>query len=57
MPPMVGENELGFSDVLGKFDSMLDTLYDENGIDDDYLNTVSGVVNKLKQNHDCKRCV
>lgn len=56
MPPLQGELERGFTDVLGKFDSLLDTLYDENIVDEGQI-IQSTVVRELRSKHDCKRYV
>jgi len=47
LPPAVGEMEIGFSSVVGEFDSLLDTLYSE----------ADGVKYELNRLHKCSRYV
>ena len=62
MSPAVGELELGFCQVIGTFDALLDTISDEAKLErvvvrkDDTSATLatSGVVAELRKQHDCK---
>jgi len=47
LPPAVGEMEIGFSSVIGEFDSILDTLYSES----------DGVKYELNRLHKCSRYI
>jgi len=65
IPPAIGEDEVGFSEALGEFDTMIDTLGDEaklsrvnsfeQGVERVFAET--GVGSKLKRDHKCERCV
>ena len=63
MTPSVGELELGFCNVVGEFDSLLDTLEDEAKlsprmrIEDskDPYGALGGVVAELRNQHKCNR--
>lgn len=65
MPPSVGEDDLGFSEALGKFDVVIDTLGDEANFDsvkyyEDGVDRVfgeMGVSEKLKRDNSCQRYV
>jgi hypothetical protein len=58
IPPVSGSESLGFSDVVGTFDSVIDTLKDESKLDmvqslDDAVDRVfgdSGIVSTMKWN-------
>lgn len=58
MEPSIGELELGFADVIGEFDALVDTMHDEtNGLrilsmEEDLLG--GGVVRDLQKHHKCK---
>jgi hypothetical protein len=62
MSPAVGELELGFCQVIGTFDALLDTISDEAKLErvivreDDSSATLatSGVVAELRKQHDCQ---
>ena len=63
MPPVSGDDELGFSDVIGQFDAVVDTIADEANL----ANVMSlnvrvarvfgqkGVSSKLKSENKCDR--
>lgn len=62
MSPAVGELDLGFADVIGEFDSLLDCMSDEARLrsgmqirDSDNLDELvsSGVVAELRKQHKC----
>ena len=55
MQPMDGESEVGFASALGQFDTLLDTLYDENNVGTGRSQMGSGVVEQLRRLHNCKR--
>jgi hypothetical protein len=65
MPPSIGDDELGFSDALGCFDTVVDTLGDEADLRkvkdfDDGIDRVfgyAGVSEKLKKENSCQRLV
>ena len=57
MKPSVGELELGFCDVLGEFDTLLDTLYDENSTGQSSFVKKSGIVEQLQSKHNCTRYI
>lgn len=57
MQPMDGESEVGFASALGQFDTLLDTLYDENNVGTGRSQMGSGVVEQLRRLHNCKRYV
>lgn len=65
MPPSVGEDDLGFSEALGTFDVVIDTLGDEANLDnvkyyEDGVDRVFGDVGvgeKLKRDNNCQRYV
>jgi hypothetical protein len=45
LPPASGSKQLGFSDVVGTFDSLIDTLKDESNLD--LVNTVADGVDRV----------
>lgn len=63
MSPSVGQEEKGFSEVLGSFDVIIDTLGDEGKFDK--INSLEqgvervfgkvGVASKLKKENNCQR--
>ena len=63
MSPSVGQEEKGFSEVLGHFDVVIDTLGDEGNLDK--INSLEqgvervfgkvGVASKLKNENNCQR--
>jgi len=67
LTPATGELELGFSEVVGEFDTLVDTMIDEARLmekgkpvvdnDEDVLYNIggSGVLSLLKQRHKCQR--
>jgi len=63
MSPAVGELDLGFADVVGEFDALLDCMTDEAKLarmrvreEDDMAELVSGgVVAELRKQHKCRR--
>jgi hypothetical protein len=62
MTPSVGELKLGFCNVVGEFDSLLDTIDDEaklsnrNPIENnDPYSSLGGVVAELFKQHKCHR--
>ncbi len=63
MPPAIGEDEVGFSEHLGKFDAVIDTLADEAKLNKvksfqqsiDRIFGGTGVASKLKRENGCKR--
>jgi hypothetical protein len=72
MPPDVGKMSLGFASVVGKFDTLVDTLSDESrlgesrciGDSDDWTNDSgkadeckSAVILELEKQHNCQRYV
>ena len=67
MPPAVGDGDEGFSELLGKFDVVIDTLgdeanlerveYFEDGIEQTFGIGEGGVASKLKRENNCQRYV
>lgn len=67
MPPAVGDDDEGFSESLGNFDVVIDTLgdeanlervkYFENGIEKTFGTGEGGVASKLKRENNCQRYV
>lgn len=65
MPPAIGDDELGFAEVVGDFDAIVDTLGDEANLVkvddlDDGVERVfgeKGVGSKLKRDNQCKRYI
>lgn len=63
--PAVGELDLGFADVVGEFDALLDTMSDEAKLtgmrveESDVIEELatSGVVAELRKQHQCSRYV
>ena len=63
MPPAVGDDEIGFSEAIGKFDAVIDTLGDEANLVrisdfDDGVQRVfgeKGVSSKLNKENQCGR--
>jgi hypothetical protein len=62
MTPSVGELELGFCNVVGEFDSLLDTIDDEAKLsnrnpikNNDPYSGLGGVVAELAKQHKCRR--
>jgi len=70
MTPATGELELGFAEVIGEFDTLVDTMTDEARLseknrpmdvdddDDDFMLHIgggNGVLSLLKQRHQCHR--
>jgi hypothetical protein len=65
MPPAVGKDEMGFSEALGDFDAVIDTLGDEanlqrvkyldDGIDRVFGEGDRGVAAKLRRVNKCQR--
>ena len=62
MPPTIGENEIGFCEALGDFDTVIDTLGDEAKLNK--VRTLSegntksrdtGLAAKLKRDNKCDR--
>jgi hypothetical protein len=65
MPPAVGKDERGFSEALGDFDAVIDTLGDEANLQrvkylDDGIERIfgegdRGVASKLRRVNKCQR--
>jgi hypothetical protein len=65
MPPAVGKDEMGFSQALGDFDAVIDTLGDEanlhrvkyfdDGMDRIFGEGDRGVASKLRRENNCQR--
>ncbi|CAB9520557.1 expressed unknown protein [Seminavis robusta] len=66
LPPVVGDDEIGFASFIGDFDSLLDTADDERpsrmpvGYDsgnDDAMAAMGTTLRLLKQRHNCERYI
>ena len=62
MPPTIGENEIGFCEALGDFDTVIDTLGDEAKLtkvrtlsEGNTKSRDTGLAAKLKRDNKCDR--